>query len=72
MFGYFYPKNSRNVQYTDNVRRGKLELLQRNGPEGIHDVHMNQGNNKGRSSWLTDNGDQDGALFMHFEEENKG
>jgi uncharacterized protein YukJ len=36
---------------------------------GIHDIHMNQGNS-GR--WETDNGIwQDGGIFIHFEQENR-
>jgi uncharacterized protein YukJ len=41
-----------------------------NGIEGIHDIHMNQGNPIGNHS--SDNGiEQDGALFVHLPATNK-
>ena len=37
--------------------------------QGIHDIHMNQGN---EGKWIDDNGTfQDGGLFIHFPKDNK-
>ncbi|WP_139488750.1 DUF2278 family protein [Brevibacillus dissolubilis] len=74
IFGDLMPKQSKDISYVDNERerREKLELLQEKGIEGIHDIHMNQGNSDTKEEWLTDNGVyQDGGLLLHFTEEDR-
>jgi uncharacterized protein YukJ len=45
--------------------------MRKKGLEGFHDVHMNQGNT-GRRDWIKDNGIyQDGALLIHFTNEQR-
>ena len=65
IFGDAYPRNS---SQTDS-REKKLQLMQSYGLEGLHDIHMNQGNT-GRPDWIKDNGIfQDGALLAYFSED---
>ncbi|PDZ86092.1 DUF2278 family protein [Bacillus toyonensis] len=76
ILGDAYPRTPRNFRYPRNIsneeeRRIKLEFLDRHGLKGMHDVHMNQGNT-GKEEWIEDNGVfQDGALIIHFKQEDK-
>lgn len=65
IFGDAYPKNSPRGA----SRAQKLKLMESNGLEGFHDVHMNQGNT-GKREWIEDNGIfQDGAILAYFKED---
>ncbi|MEY8350897.1 DUF2278 family protein [Bacillus cereus] len=67
IFGDAFPHGSRRG---DNRER-KLDLMRRNGLKGFHDVHMNQGNTE-KPEWIEDNGIyQDGALLIHFTDEQR-
>lgn len=65
IFGDAFPKKSPRGA----SRAQKLKLMESNGLEGFHDVHMNQGNT-GKREWIEDNGIfQDGALLAYFKED---
>ncbi|CAG9613060.1 hypothetical protein BACCIP111899_02255 [Bacillus rhizoplanae] len=67
IFGDAYPRQSPRGASRDK----KLKLMESNGLEGFHDIHMNQGNT-GKQKWIDDNGIfQDGALLAYFKEDNR-
>lgn len=72
IYGDVYPVDSEDAIMSDNDKERKIKLrrLSQYGPEGVHDIHMNQGNEE--SKYLLDNGIyQDGGILIHFKSENK-
>lgn len=62
IFGDLYPVGCKGAELRDE----RLWLLRNNGPKGIHDVHMNQGNSE-KKEWIEDNAMyQDGGILIHF------
>ena len=65
IFGDLYPVGCKGKE----GRAERLLLLKENGPKGIHDIHMNQGNS-GKSEWIENSGVyQDGGVLIHFNSE---
>ena len=62
ILGDLYPIGCKGAE----LREERLWLLKKNGPKGIHDVHMNQGNS-GKKEWIENSGMyQDGGILIHF------
>ena len=72
VFGDVYPLDSEDAIMANNEKERKIKLrrLSQYGPEGIHDIHMNQGNRENK--YLLDNGIyQDGGILINFKYENR-
>lgn len=70
-FGDVYPVDSEDAIMANNEKERKIKIrrLKQYGPEGIHDIHMNQGNRENK--YLLDNGIyQDGGILIHNKLEN--
>jgi uncharacterized protein YukJ len=78
LFGDAYPHLPRGYKCpvdlsNEEERQVRLKFLQRRflGLKGVHDIHMNQGNTL-KEKWIENNGVyQDGALLIHYPNENK-
>lgn len=62
IWGDLYPIGCRG----DEARDERLWLLRENGPKGIHDVHMNQGNSEKKQAVEDNDMYQDGGILIHF------
>jgi len=72
IFGDVYPLDSEDAIMADNEKERKIKLrrLMQYGPEGVHEIHMNQGYKE--SKYLLDNGIyQDGAILTYFKSEDR-
>jgi uncharacterized protein YukJ len=72
IYGDVYPVDSEDAILPDNDKERKIKLrrLSQYGPEGVHNIHMNQGNKECKH--LSDNGIyQDGGILIHFKSENR-
>ncbi|WCK54970.1 DUF2278 family protein [Aneurinibacillus sp. Ricciae_BoGa-3] len=78
LFGDAYPHLPRGYKCpvgipNEEERQIRLKFLRRRflGLKGIHDIHMNQGNTL-KEKWIENNAVyQDGALFIHYTNEDK-